>query len=149
MADRKTPATQISPEDQEALNANAPYEALLTKAFDKLTSEVFIFLLAYVMLLLGLAMFGSLLAGTIRNVLYILPVLGVLSYVWLQQRVMVKKAAEKGIKLKAGILKDSAQVTEYAVYKPTYLNNGKGKATAIDPKTAISYIASVNLAMSI
>src|SRR5450631_1322249 len=33
----------------------APYEVPLTKAFDKLTSEVFLFLLAYVILLIGLA----------------------------------------------------------------------------------------------
>src|SRR5215470_16459936 len=89
-------------------NRSAPFEAPLTKAFDKLTSEIFIFLLAYVILLIGLAIFGSELANTLRNLLYLIPVLGVMAYVWLQQRKIVNVAKEQGINVKAGIVGGSA-----------------------------------------
>jgi hypothetical protein len=88
-----------------------PYEVPLTKAFDKLTSQVFIFLLAYVILLIGLAVFGSRLADTLRNLFYVIPVLGVLAYVWLKQRQIAKVAKESGIDVSAWIVSDSARVT--------------------------------------
>jgi hypothetical protein len=63
--------------------SSPPYEAALNKAFDKLTSEILIFLLAYTILLIGLAVFGSGIATQFRNLLYIIPVLGVVAYVTL------------------------------------------------------------------
>src|SRR5437016_2686080 len=89
----------------------APYEVPLTRAFDKLTSQIFLFLLAYVILLIGLAVFGSQLADTLRNLFYVIPVLGVLAYVWLRQRKIVQVAKNNGIDVRAGIVSGSARVT--------------------------------------
>jgi len=88
----------------------APYEIPLTKAFDKLTSEVFLFLLAYLILLIGLAVFGSNLVATLRDLFYILPVLGVIAYLWQQQRTIVKDGKDRGIDVKAGKITDQARV---------------------------------------
>lgn len=110
MSDPKKPEAESSPEERPASASSGPYEAPLTKAFDKLTSQIFIFLLAYVILLIGLTVFGSQLADTLRNLFYIIPVLGVIAYVWLQQRGIVKDAKEKGIDVKAGMVSDSARV---------------------------------------
>jgi hypothetical protein len=89
---------------------NAPYEVPLTKAFDKLTSQIFLFLLAYVILLIGLAVFGSSLVATLRNLLYILPVLGVIAYLWQQQRAIAKDGKGRGIDVKAGKVTGDARV---------------------------------------
>ena len=62
-----------------------PYERVLAKAFDKLTSEILIFLLAYTILLIGLLYFGINIPDTWRNFFYLIPVIGVLAYIWLQQ----------------------------------------------------------------
>jgi len=93
-----------------ALSRNAPYEVSLTKAFDKLTSQIFLFLLAYVILLIGLAVFGSSLAVTLRGLLYILPILGVVAYLWQQQRAIVKEGRDRGIDVKAGKITGQARV---------------------------------------
>src|SRR5436305_7829631 len=81
----------------DGVSRNAPYEVPLTKAFDKLTSQIFLFLLAYVILLIGLAVFGSNLAVTLRSLFYILPILGIAAYLWQQQRAIVKDGKDRGI----------------------------------------------------
>jgi hypothetical protein len=73
--------------------ANAPYEEALKIALNKLTSEVFIFLLAYTILLIGIAVFGSGLTTQLRTLFYIIPILGVAAYIWLRRPNIVKKAA--------------------------------------------------------
>jgi hypothetical protein len=88
----------------------APYEVPLTKAFDKLTSEVFLFLLAYVILLIGLAVFGSSLIVPLRTLLYIVPILGVAAYLWQQQGMIVKDGKNQGIDVKAGKVVDDAHI---------------------------------------
>src|SRR5437868_7186506 len=92
------------------VSRNAPYEVPLTKAFDKLTSQIFLFLLAYVILLIGLAVFGSSLAVTLRSLLYILPILGVGAYLWQHQRAIVKDGKDRGIDVKAGKITGQARV---------------------------------------
>jgi len=89
----------------------APYEVPLTKAFDKLTSEIFLFLLAYVILLIGLAVFGSSLIVPLRTLLYIVPILGVAAYLWQQQGTIVKDGKNQGIDVKAGKVLDDAHVS--------------------------------------
>jgi hypothetical protein len=92
------------------LSQAAPYEAPLTKAFDKLTSEIFIFLLAYVILIIGLAVFGEKLANTIKTLLYIIPVLGVAAYAWQNQKVIRTNASKRGVDVRAGMVTGSAKV---------------------------------------
>ncbi len=95
---------------QPSVSRNAPYEVPLTKAFDKLTSQIFLFLLAYVILLIGLAVFGSSLVVTLRTLLYILPVLGVIAYLWQQQRAIEKDGKNRGIDVKAGKITGQARI---------------------------------------
>lgn len=96
-------------EEKQIPTQSAPYEVPLTKAFEKLTSEIFIFLLAYVILVIGLAVFGENLAKTIKTLLYVIPVLGVVAYVWLKQK-MINSQANKGINVNVDKIKDSANV---------------------------------------
>ena len=91
-------------------NQMAPYAAVLAKAFDKLTSQVLIFLLAYVILLIGVAVFGSQLTTTMRNLLYVIPLLGVVGFVLEKRRKIVKNGREKGIDVRARKVSGSASV---------------------------------------
>jgi len=93
----------------------APYQKVLAKAFDKLTSEILIFLLAYTILLIGLLFFGSHIPNTWRNLLYLIPILGVLAYIWLNQISMRRYAEERDfnlrdMKLTTIVTKDNAYV---------------------------------------
>jgi hypothetical protein len=87
-----------------------PYERALIRAFDKLTSEIFIFLLAYLILVIGLSVFGPALSAQLRSLFYILPVLGIVAYVWLQSRKFAKDARAHGIRLVSLIAKSGAVV---------------------------------------
>ena len=60
----------------EGLIRSVPFEPALLKAFDKLTNEILIFLLAYVILLIGLGVFADELSETLKNLLYIIPIMG-------------------------------------------------------------------------
>lgn len=97
-------------EENQQQFQSAPYEAGLIKAFDKLTSEVFIFLLAYLILIIGLAVFAERLAITLKTLLYILPILGVAAYSWLSQKQIRNKATKSGIDVSAGAVTGSAKV---------------------------------------
>ncbi len=89
---------------------SAPYEVPLTKAFDKLTSQIFIFLLAYVILLIGLAVFGENLANSIKVLLYMIPILGVAAYVWQNQKKIRGQARKSGIDVSAWRVTSSGRV---------------------------------------
>lgn len=101
----------------------APYEAVLMRALEKLTSQIFIFLLAYTMLLIGLAVAGTEMTAWLRNLLYIIPILGVLSHVLLQQRRVARKAAAHGVQVRAGIVKDSGYVAGIRGIAQGFLDN--------------------------
>jgi hypothetical protein len=116
------------------LPPTAPYEAPLTKAFDKLTSEIFIFLLAYGILIIGLAVFGEKLASTLKTLLYIIPILGVVAYLWQSQKTIRNKVGEAGINIRAGIVSDSADVAGVRGAKagnplPEHVDVGVGAAS--------------------
>src|SRR5688572_2568702 len=111
MSDPKSPAADTSAEANPESVSRGPYEALLTRAFDKLTSQIFIFLLAYVILLISLSVFSPQLTTTLRTLLYLIPALGVIAYIWLRRREIVKGAKQQGIDVKAGIVSGSARVT--------------------------------------
>lgn len=69
-----------------AEQSKAPYEEALSKGIEKLTSEIFIFLLCYTILLIGMAVLGTKLPTELRTLLYILPVLGIGPYLWLRRQ---------------------------------------------------------------
>ena len=56
-------------------SSNAPYERVLSKAFEKLTSEVLIFLLAYTVLLVVLVLIGHDLSAWFLTLFYVIPIL--------------------------------------------------------------------------
>jgi hypothetical protein len=89
----------------------APYEAVLVKAFDRLSSQILIFLLAYTVLLVVLALSGSALVGILSTLLTLLPVLGVTAYLWLRRLEIVHQGAEQGIDVRAGLVSGRARVT--------------------------------------
>ncbi|MFS0517802.1 hypothetical protein ACEYW6_24235 [Nostoc sp. UIC 10607] len=74
------------------IDSKAPFEDVLGKGIEKLTSEIFIFLLCYTMLLIGIGVFGTKLATELRTLLYILPVLGVGPYFWLRRQQLTAEA---------------------------------------------------------
>jgi hypothetical protein len=83
--------------------STAPYEAALLKAFDKLTSQVLIFLLAYVIVLIGVAWFGDGIDSRLRMLFYLIPIMGVLAHVWLQRRRHIRRAMERDVYVGAGV----------------------------------------------
>lgn len=105
--DQNTGSTQ-APTPATTGSQTAPYEVPLTKAFDKLTSEVLLFLLAYVILLIGLAVFGSSLIVPLRTLLYIIPILGVAAYLWQQHTTIVKDGK---IDVKTGKVSENAHIS--------------------------------------
>ena len=93
-----------------SLATTVPYEAVLIKALDRLTSQVFIFLLAYTVLLVLLAMIGGVLDSTLRSILALVPILGVAAYVWLRRTDIATQATEQGIDVRAGWTSGRASV---------------------------------------
>ena len=89
---------------------NAPYEGALNIALNKLTSEVLLFLLAYTILLIGMAVFGSGLPTELRTLLYVIPILGVVAYVWLQKRTVEKRATAGNVRVESAIARKGAEV---------------------------------------
>lgn len=109
MPDDQTSASGEPRSTQHSMS-QAPYSEALAKAFDKLTSQILIFLLAYVILLIGLAVLGAQLAPTIRNLLYVIPLLGVAAFVFERRQNIVKDGRQKGIDIKARRVSGSASV---------------------------------------
>jgi hypothetical protein len=58
----------------------------LSQALQRLTSEVLIYLLAYAVLVASLVIWGGSVNAALRNILYILPPLGVAAYLYQQRR---------------------------------------------------------------
>lgn len=78
-----------------------PYEAALNKAFDKLNSQILIFLLAYLVLIIGLNITTGSIPESIVNLLYMIPLLGIIAYGWSRKRTIVQDPSAKGIKIQA------------------------------------------------
>ncbi len=97
-----------------------PYEGVLLKAFDRLTSEIFIFLLAYVILIIGLSFFNVAMTNTLITLLYLIPILGVVSYAWLRQRALVNDAKEHGVNVKEGVRVDIGLYPAVPQFTPSH-----------------------------
>jgi hypothetical protein len=87
-----------------------PYASALNTALRKLTNEVLVFLIAYTILLIGLATLGTALATELRTLLYVIPVLGVLAYMWQQKRKVTRHARDAGVDVRSGVALDGARV---------------------------------------
>ena len=85
--------------------AEVPYSSVLQLAFQKLTSQVLIFLLAYVILIIGVEFYGHQLGVTLRALFYLIPILGVSAYVFLERRKVA--ATDPSISVSAGWVSQS------------------------------------------
>jgi hypothetical protein len=108
-----------------------PYEGALIKAFDRLTSEIFIFLLAYFILIVGLSFLNVRMTDTLRNLLYIIPILGVVAYLWVRQHELVRDAKEHGVDVKEGVRVDVGTVSGEADIAGV-IGGGEGPAGNVD-----------------
>lgn len=72
-----------------------PYGAALKQAIDKLTSEVFLFLIAYVILLVGAELLAPGLTRNYRYLFYILPIVGIGAYLFQRSRHLAKQSREQ------------------------------------------------------
>lgn len=95
-----------SPIESSVTSSSVPYETALAKAFDKLTSEIFVFLLAYMILIIGLATLGQGIPDGLRGLLYIIPILGILAYGWSRKRTVTQDPGASGINVRAIFVKD-------------------------------------------
>ena len=93
MAKRTNLNLQGSPSD-------APYERVLSKAFEKLTSEILIFLLAYTILLVVLVWIGHNLSIWLLALFYVIPILGLITYVWSKRRDITQREQEREVQVK-------------------------------------------------
>jgi hypothetical protein len=108
---------------------NPPYEATLNTALNKLTNEIFIFLLAYLMLLIGLSVFGSSLVAELRTLLYIIPILGVMAYVRLRRRNLSQKEHRYNVQVRSGIAAEESYVG--GERDPTQGGPGRTRVTSL------------------
>jgi hypothetical protein len=104
------PKSEAASVQSDASITSAPYQTVLIKAFDKLTSQIFIFLLAYLILVIGIAVLAPQLTNQVRTLLYLLPVLGIGAYAWQQRESIAGEARRHGINVRAGIVTGGAQV---------------------------------------
>jgi hypothetical protein len=88
-----------------------PYEHVIVRAFDKLTSEIFVFLLAYVALVVGFAWLAPTGSESFAVLLHVLPVAGIAAYVWLQSAGLARQATANGVDVWSGVATGSARVT--------------------------------------
>jgi hypothetical protein len=80
-----------------------PYGAMLRAGLEKLTDQVLIFLLLYVMLLIGVSVFAPDMANQFRALLYIVPILGVVAFVWVRRRSLKVSARTRDVRVQSAI----------------------------------------------
>jgi hypothetical protein len=119
-----------SPQPPEASagskTAGAPYEAALNAAFEKLTDQILVFLLAYVLLLIGISVFASGIANELRILLYIIPILGVAAYAWTRRRGLSRQARSHDVRVTSGIARGAGT---YVGGERGVVNRGAGRTT--------------------
>jgi hypothetical protein len=93
-------------EETNRSDASLPYEGVFTKALDKLTSEVLIFLLAYATLIVVLAVFAPSIPKSLQTLLYVIPVLGIAGYGWLRRRAIARRSQRGGVRVKSVVARD-------------------------------------------
>jgi hypothetical protein len=94
MSEQTNHNLQDTIEGKRALNTPAPYENVLNTAFSKLTSQILVFLLAYMVLLVVLVWIGPTLSIPFIGLFYIIPILAMISYIWVKRQGIVAKPQE-------------------------------------------------------
>jgi hypothetical protein len=96
-------SSQLPKPSDGSAKVESPYEAALNAAFKQLTDQILIFLLAYMILLIGISVFGQDIAAQLRTLLYIIPILGVAAYVWVRRSSLSKRTRDRSVQVRSGI----------------------------------------------
>lgn len=106
---------------KNSLSTSAPYENVLNTAFSKLTSEILVFLLAYMILLVVLVWIGPTLGTPLLGLFYVIPVLGIIFYVWVKrQRIVAMPQDSRDVTVKVRKAEgESSVVGERGVFPTT------------------------------
>jgi hypothetical protein len=107
---RAQPQTATSPNNSHPRAIEPPYAAALSKAFERLNSDIFIFLLAYMILVLAVGILAPRVSETLRALLYVVPILGIVGYTWGQRRKISRRSAS-GLEARVGYVDGRAEVT--------------------------------------
>src|SRR5215471_467913 len=107
MAKTATPGSSTRAAARSGTNVDLPYEVALNKALDKLTSEILIFLLAYMILVIALVTLRGSIPEGLRVLLYVIPILGILGYAWLRKRTVIREPRAGGVSVNALFVKDA------------------------------------------
>lgn len=110
MPDQPVPSDQPTNAPSFPGGPALPYQVALNKAFDKLTSEVLIFLLAYTILVVAVLFLREHIPHTFAILLYLIPLLGILAYGWLRKKTIVRDPAAAGIRVRALLVGGKGQV---------------------------------------
>jgi hypothetical protein len=118
-----------------------PYEHVIMRAFDKLTSEIFIFLLAYVALVIGFAWLAPAMSRSLVVLLHVLPVVGIAAYVWQQSAGLARQATENGVDVWSGVATGSARVTGISGAVARTLGRVKVRSTLASGNARVTGVA--------
>jgi hypothetical protein len=116
----------------------------LTLAIQKLTSEVFIFLIAYVILLIGVGVFAPQFEKDYRVLFYAIPVVGIVGEFLLRKGPITRKSREESVRqvrVHAGFTTGGSQVDGASGVRPgeilpdigvrTWLTRGKSSVRGV------------------
>jgi hypothetical protein len=125
------PGSSTRASARSGTTVDLPYEVALNKALDKLTSEILIFLLAYMILVIALVMLRGSIPDGLRVLLYVIPILGFVGYAWLRKRTVIREPRSSGVSVKALFVKDA--------YVGGVRGAGRGaEAGAVDVSVAVA-----------
>jgi hypothetical protein len=86
------------------------YDSAVKRALEKLTSEIFIFIIGYTALLAALIATGTRIPNRLEQLIVLLPLVGIVAYAWLRKRTVIRDPSARGVRLKALFVKDSTIV---------------------------------------
>jgi hypothetical protein len=102
--------TKSKMEQPSAEDITTGFVGVLSKTVDKLTSQIFLFLIAYAILLVCGAIWAPSMPVELRAAFCGLPALGLAAYVFFERRKLSKVAESHGIKVQSGIATDEALI---------------------------------------
>lgn len=96
-------------QDDNNNSQKAPYEDVLLEGIKKLDSQIFIFLLLYVIVLSGMAGFFSDIPLSLQLSLILIPFFGIVAFM-LSRRNKVSKQMANNIRVRVGNISEKAQI---------------------------------------
>jgi hypothetical protein len=143
-----TDQQESTPRTEPNVITASPLIDALGKAVAKLTSQIFIFLIAYLILAAFLTLSTSQIPAEIRIALLVIPILGLLVYASLKRRKILTQTRDLDVQVRAGIATGAATVAGVRGAAPDSLRSVKadvgyagGRATVVgvdNPASAAS-----------